>query len=655
MTDISRRGLIATGLAAPLAACATQRAALSPAPVAGEPLPITARGAPAPYGALPSWRQTVWHRREAYAFIHFSINTFTDKEWGFGDESPSLFNPTDFDADQIVAAAKTGGMHGIVLTAKHHDGFCLWPTKLTEHCVRSSPYKNGKGDIVREIEQACRRQDMAFGLYLSPWDRNHPEYGRPAYIEYFRAQIVELCTRYGELFEFWFDGANGGDGYYGGARETRRIDAPAYYNWPSMIALVHQHQPMACTFDPMGAEIRWVGNEEGHAGDPCWPTMPDAPYTQENGNSGVRGGALWWPAETNTSIRPGWFYHSDEDARVKSPERLVQFFDESVGRGTNMHLNLPPDRRGQIHPHDVAVLTAFGNAMRASFATDLAQGAVASASYERGPDFAAAKVLDGDWRTYWSAPDGVTTPELMLDLPPGQAFDLIRLEEYLPLGVRVTRFAVDAEIDDGWRQLAEHACIGQSRIIRLPQPITARRVRLRITEAPVCPAISRVALFRSVAPVAVPPPMSRDPSLLSTASWNVIEASGPGAERLLDDDAATSWVVAAPTPGSPARVVFDLGSTQLLAGISITPSRAVMNGASPPRGFVAETSSDGERWTRAAGGELPNIAYARSTQRLAFSQSIAARFLRLRFDDLAVPAGRLAVAGIGAFAPKTAQ
>jgi len=641
MTAFDRRTLLAsslaTGLAAPLV---TPLAAASAA---------ARNRAPAPYGALPSPRQVAWHRRERYAFVHFSINTFTDKEWGYGDESPSLFNPTDFDADQIVAAAKAGAMTGIVLTAKHHDGFCLWPTTLTEHCIRNSPFRGGKGDVVREIEQACRRAGLAFGLYLSPWDRNHPDYGRPAYLDYFRAQITELCTRYGELFEFWFDGANGGDGWYGGARETRRIDAPAYYDWPRMIELVHRHQPMACTFDPKGAEIRWIGNEDGVAGDPCWPTMPDAPYTEANGNSGVRGGALWWPAETNTSIRPGWFYHADEDARVKSPERLLRFFDESVGRGTNMHLNLPPDRRGRIPDHDAAVLASFGEALRASLATDLAAGAVAHASHDRGPGFGPDKVLDGDRRTYWSAPDGVTTPALTLDLPPNRPFDLIRLEEYLPLGVRVTRFAVDAEVDGAWRTLAIHQCISQSRIIRLARPVTARRVRLRILEAPVPPAISRFALFRSVAPRAVAQVRSSDPTVLSPSGWRIVEASAPRAERLLDDDGQTSWIAPAPTPQAPVRVVIDLGQAQVLAGISITPSRAVMTDAAPPRGFLAETSGDGRNWQPAAGGELPNIAYARSTQRFALDRARTARYLRLQFGELAVPASRLALAGIGAF------
>ncbi len=633
MTNFSRRAVLASGLVASAAPAFAQKWA----------------AAPAPYGAVPSARQWRWHQREQYAFIHFAMNTFTDKEWGYGDEDPKMFNPSDFSADQIVGAAKAGNLKGIILTAKHHDGFCLWPTKLTEHCIRNSPYKNGQGDIVREMSDACKRAGLAFGIYLSPWDRNRADYARPSYVEYFRKQVVELCTGYGELFEFWFDGANGGDGYYGGARETRQIDAPKYYNWPSIIALVHQHQPMACTFDPLGADIRWVGNEDGIAGDPCWPTMPNHPYVQSEGNSGVRGGALWWPAETNTSIRPGWFYHADEDSKVRSPENLVGYFDTSVARGTNMNLNLPPDRRGRIPDQDVKILKSFGDAIRASFATDLAQGAVASASHVRGKGYEAAKVLDGQRDTYWSAPDGVTTPSLTLDLPPGRRFDLIRIREYLPLGVRVTRFAVDAEVNGRWQQLAEHECISAQRIIRLPQPITARRVRLRIVDAPVCPAISEVSLFQSVAPVPVPAIVSSDPTVLATTDWTIVSATAPGAEKLLDNDAKTIWVQPAPVAGKPASVTVDMGQVRDVAGFSLTPSRQVMIDAAPPRGYVAETSVDGKSWTPAGAGEFSNIAYALSTQRLPFTSVRPVRYLRLTFAEMSKPAAKLAIAGIGGF------
>ncbi|TCP35086.1 alpha-L-fucosidase [Sphingomonas sp. BK235] len=634
MSALSRRDLIAAGLAA---AGAMPGHAATPA-------------APRPWGATPSPRQLAWHRRERYAFVHFSINTFTDREWGYGDESPALFDPTDFSAEQIVGAAKAGGLRGIVLTAKHHDGFCLWPTELTDHCVRNSPFRGGKGDVVREVEQAARRAGLAFGIYLSPWDRNHADYGRPAYIDYYRKQIVELCTRYGELFEFWFDGANGGDGYYGGARETRKIDAEAYYDWPSMFALVHQHQPMACTFEPLGSDVRWVGNEDGVAGDPCWPTMPDHKPSQAEGNAGLRGGPLWWPAETNTSIRPGWFYHADEDSKVKDPQRLLRLDDESVARGTNLILNLPPDRRGRLADVDVAVLRAFGDSHRATYARDLAQGAVASASAVRGAAFAAANVLDGRADTYWSPPDADHRAALTLDLPPGRTFDLIRVREHLPLGARVTRFALDLDSGGGWQEVATGECIAAQRIVRLPRAVTARRLRLRVVEAPACPAIGEVALFRQVAPAAVALPAARADKAIAAGGWRVVAASAPGAERLFDGDAGTAWQVPLTGDSGEASVTIALGRSERVAGFVLTPSRAVMTDAAPPKRYRLELSRDGRAWRVVAQGEFSNIANALTPQRIGFAADAAA-FVRLTLIGLARPGARVAVAELQLSAP----
>jgi alpha-L-fucosidase len=633
--EVTRRALIAGTV--------TLTAATTTTPALGR---MTVGGGPKPWGALPTARQVAWHKRKMYGFIHFAINTFVDKEWGYGDEDPKVFDPTAFDPDQIVAAAKAGALDGLILTAKHHDGFCLWPSSLTEHSIKNSPYKNGKGNIVRELGDACRRGGIPFGIYLSPWDRNHADYGRPAYLDYFRAQLTDLCTNYGELFEVWFDGANGGDGYYGGARERRQIDAVPYYNWPSIVSLVHTLQPMACTFDPLGADLRWVGNEHGFAGDPCWPTMPNAPYDERLGNSGLRGGEIWWPAETDVSIRPGWFYHEDEDAQVKTPVQLVRMFEDSVGRGSNLLLNIPPDQRGIISEPDVASLTAFGEAIHASYARDLAQGAVAQASVERGPHFSAAKVLDGRADTYWSTPDGVTTPSLTLDLPPGRAFDLIRIAEYLPLGVRVTRFAVDVEEGTkGWREIADHECIGAQRIIRLPAPVTTRRLRLRIVDAPVCPAITEIALFRSVAPRAVPRIRSKNAGLLDRSAWRIIASSAPGAEAILDGDATTPWR-AVPT----ASLTIDLGKVERMSGFTLTPLRDVTEKSGPPARYAVETSLDGKHWQPLKDGEFSNIANARQTQRVRFDSIASGRMLRFTFPLVATAAPTIAIAEIGAFA-----
>ncbi|MBB3588803.1 alpha-L-fucosidase [Sphingomonas sp. BK481] len=640
MPIITRRAMLASGLASGLASTASSSGwARKRSP--GTP--------PASWGATPSPRQLAWHAREQYAFVHFSINTFTDREWGYGDEDPKLFAPTDFSADQIVGAAKAGGLRGIVLTAKHHDGFCLWPTMLTEHCVRNSPFRDGKGDVVREFEQAARRAGLDFGLYLSPWDRNHAEYGRPAYLDYYRKQIVELCTRYGPLFEFWFDGANGGDGYYGGDRETRKIDSETYYDWPSIFALVHQHQPMACTFEPLGSDVRWVGNEDGVAGDPCWPTMANRKPSQADGNAGLRNGPLWWPAETNTSIRPGWFYHADEDAKVKDPERMLQLFDESIARGTNLILNLPPDRRGRLADPDVAVLQAFGTAQRATFADNHATGAIASADHVRGPGFAAANVLDRNPANYWSTPDTVHTPSLVLDLPPGRSFDLVRIREFLPLGVRVDRFAIDVDRGKGWSEIASGTCIAAQRVVRLPAPVVARRLRLRIVAAQACPAISEIALFRQIAATAVALPAARSRDVLQPPEISIVSASGQTAAAVLDNDSNTVWQVPVASTADRSTVTFKLTTPQHLAGFILTPSRAVMTDTAPPKRFLVETSLDGRTWVKAAADEFSNIANALSPQRIVFDTKVDAVYVRMTFIGLASPRTHMAIAGIDLF------
>ncbi|MEN2747476.1 alpha-L-fucosidase [Sphingomonas sp. T9W2] len=634
----SRRSLMGSSLIAGAAACTPRVSPVAAAGGGGN------RVLPPAWGATPSPRQLKWHDHRQYGFIHFSINTFTDKEWGYGDEDPALFNPTDFDPDQIVAAAKAGELTGLILTAKHHDGFCLWPTMLTEHCIRNSPYKQGKGDIVGELAAACRRGGINFGVYLSPWDRNRADYGTPSYITYYRAQLTELCTRYGELFEVWFDGANGGDGYYGGARETRKIDAVQYYNWPSIIALVHELQPNACTFDPLGADIRWVGNEDGHAADPCWPTMPNHPYDQTEGNTGVRGAELWWPAETNVSIRPGWFYHADEDAQVKLPSKIMEMYNDSVGHGTTFHLNLPPDRRGRIHDRDVASLTAFGNALRATFANNQAAGAVATASADLSGN-SARHVNDGRPDTFWLAPPEAKNASLILDLPPGRSFDTIRLQEWLPLGLRVTRFAIDvSDGGDQWTTVAEKDMVGPQRLVRLPAPITPRRVRFRTVAAEAGPAIREFALFQSVAPVDLPPLKVSDASIVDRTGWKITAASAPGGEAILDASPRTAWVSPA-----PASLTIDMGRSETIAGFTLTPTRHVDPQAAPPMKYRVETSMDGKSWTPGGEGEFQNINYARATQRLPFPKARPARYLRFAFPQPAVPAPAIAVAEIGAF------
>ncbi len=456
--------------------------------------------APAPYGALPTPRQIAWHEVETYAFLHFTVNTFTDKEWGYGDESPAIFNPTNFDADKIVADLKAAGFKGVNLTAKHHDGFCLWPSKYTEHSVKNSPWKNGKGDVVREISDACRKAGLKFGVYLSPWDRNSAVYGTPEYITYYRNQMRELLTNYGPLFMVWLDGANGGDGFYGGKRETRRIDASTYYDWPNTIKIVRELQPEASIFSDAGPEVRWVGNERGIAPATSWHTLKlEGMYAGKAGAdkflpAGHRDGESWVPAEADVSIRPGWFYHAHEDDKVKTPAQLVDLYYNSVGHGAGLHLNMPPDRRGLINEIDAANAKEFHRIIAETFQNNLAAHAKITASSTRRGDFKPWAILDDKLETFWAAEDGATKPELTIELKTPARFDVIQLGEFISLGQRLETFGVDIWKNDAWQEIANGTSVGYKKLVRLSAPVEAAKLRLRLS-APVCPTLSTFGLY----------------------------------------------------------------------------------------------------------------------------------------------------------------
>jgi len=457
---------------------------------------------PKPVLPLPSVAQLKWHEMETNAFVHFTTNTFTGLEWGNGDESESIFNPTQTDPGQWARVLKESGFKTLILTCKHHDGFCLWPSKYTSHSVKNSPYKNGKGDIVKEVSDACKKYGLKFGVYLSPWDRNHAEYGKPAYITYYRNQLKELFTQYGPIFEMWFDGANGGSGYYGGARETRKINGATYYDWPTTLSLVRSMQPNVIFFSDAGPGVRWVGNERGVAGETNWNTIStDTLFAGKAGiedllNTGSPNGNKWVPAEVDVSIRPGWFYHKEEDSLVKTPEQLFRIYLTSVGRGSTLLLNIPPDRRGLFHENDVKALKGFRQLLNKAFAVNLAKGKKAKASSYRGnaKEYSPSNITDGNKNTYWATDDHVTTGSFEIDLGKSVTVKYVLLQEYIRLGQRIKAFTVDIWNDNSWQKVAEGTTIGYKRIVVI-NPVQTTRIRVTITGSKACPLISNVEAY----------------------------------------------------------------------------------------------------------------------------------------------------------------
>jgi alpha-L-fucosidase len=456
---------------------------------------------PAALMPVPNENQLAWHKMEMNAFVHFTTNTFTDKEWGYGDEDPNVFNPSAFDANQWISTFKNAGFKGVILTCKHHDGFCLWPSKYTEHSVKNSSWMGGNGDVVRAVANACKGQGLAFGVYVSPWDRNHKDYGTALYIDYYRNQLQELFTNYGPIFEMWFDGANGGDGYYGGKREKRSINGATYYKWPGTLDLVKKMEPKIIFFSDAGPGVRWVGNEKGIAGETNWNMItPDTLYAGKSRiesllNTGSENGTSWIPAEVDVSIRPGWFYHKKEDPQVKRGEQLFEIYLTSVGRGSTLLLNVPPDRRGQIHYNDQATLKRFRSILDSCFKKDLAAKARIKTSSTRGEDtFPSDNLNDERQESYWATDDDVTTAEVELTLDKEEIVNFILLQEYIQLGQRVKEFSVDAWQDNKWMEIARGSTIGYKRILRV-NPVRTNKIRINFLSSRACLVISKIGIY----------------------------------------------------------------------------------------------------------------------------------------------------------------
>ncbi len=670
---------------------------------------------PAPVGPIPSERQLEWHKMKYYAFIHFNMNTFTNMEWGLGDESPEQFNPTELDTRQWARVAKEAGMTGIIITAKHHDGFCLWPTKTTEHSVKNSPWRDGKGDLIKELSEACKEYGLKFGVYLSPWDRNHEDYGTPEYVADYHEQLHELLNNYGDLFEVWFDGANGGSGYYGGANETRKIDNKTYYEWDKVTNMVREFQPNAVIFSDAGPDIRWVGNEQGWANETHWSIMrrdeiyPGWPRYVEL-RTGHEDGTHWLPSEVDVSIRPGWYYHPAEDHQVKSLEHLVKIYYESVGRNSNLLLNLPVDNRGLVHERDVEQLMRLREQLNKDFAEDLARGQNAIASETRGEssDFSPKNAIDGNATTYWATNDGSTQASVSIQFNEPTEVNRILLQEYIPLGQRVQKFTVEAEVDGSWVQLADQTTIGHRRVLQF-DTVTASQIRMNIIEAKGPPTIANISLFNApnlltepiikrdregmvsfhladknidafytldgtepsvsslkyqgpflvnqpttIKAIAADPVDQRTTSVatryfdVSKADWKVIEVSSGNKEEaieLIDDNSRTFW--ATDSDGKqPSEVVIDLGETYNLKGFTYWPMQERW-----PFGVIMEyeffVSTNQRTWNKVSSGEFSNVVNNPIEQTIRFDAVSKARFIKLKATKVAGNDTRAAFAEIG--------
>lgn len=428
-------------------------------------------------------------------FIHFGPNTFTNQEWGHGDENPKVFNPTNLDCRQWAKVAKEAGMKAIIITAKHHDGFCLWPSEYSTHTVRESAWKEGKGDIIRELSDACKEYGLKFGVYLSPWDRNHPAYGTPEYNQIFANTLKEVLGNYGPVFEQWFDGACG-EGPNGKKQE---------YDWNLFHKTVYDLQPHAIIFSDIGPGCRWMGNERGVGGTTNWSTLNVSGFgvglaapSAEVLNTGNMNGEKWIPAEVDVSIRPGWFYSASTDDKVKSVGKLTEIYYTSVGRNSNLLLNVPPDLRGLIHPNDSARLMEFRKIIDETFAENLARNAKAIASYVRGNagKYSEKNLLDGNYDSYWTTDDNQLTASIEIILDKEQSFNRLVLQEYIPLGQRIKSFSVEYWDQNKWQPIDNQTTVGYKRILCFPI-ITTKKIRLHIEDALACPVLSEIGIFKA--------------------------------------------------------------------------------------------------------------------------------------------------------------
>ena len=539
---------------------------------------------PKPCGPVPTENQLRWQDMEMYAFIHYSLNTYTDHEWGFGNEDPKLFNPADLDCQQWARVCKQAGMRGIIFTAKHHCGFCMWPSAYTEYSVKNSPWKQGKGDVVRELAEACREEGLKFAVYLSPWDRNHPEYGRQAYVDYFRNQLRELLTNYGDIFEVWFDGANGGDGWYGGTNETRKIDRTTYYQWPETYKMIRQLQPKCLIWNDGSdrGDLRWVGTEAGNVGETNWSLLNgDGEVTWSMLHHGLEDGDSWVPGETNTSIRPGWFYHDTENEHVKSLTKLMDTYYKSVGRNSTLLLNFPIAPNGRIHPNDSLRGIAFKKMIDEVFKDNLCKKAKIN--------------TQGDMT--------------LIEFRKPMRFNRFLVEEDIRYGQRVKKFLLEAWVDRQWHPLKDElsengdglTTIGHRRIICFPT-IKATKLRFTITDAKCEPIIKKLGVYLA-------PELTAD-----------IPNSGEKKSSSLHIFFS-----------SPRQMIIDWDREQTVTSFRYLPPQESKDGTITH--YTLWGSTDWKNWTKIASGEFSNIVNNPIWQTIKLNPT-KVRILKLDADRL---------------------
>ncbi|WP_297336480.1 alpha-L-fucosidase [Algoriphagus sp.] len=634
---------------------------------------------PEPVFPIPHERQIAWQELEFYGFVHFNMNTFSDREWGFGDEKPEQFNPSALDARQWARIAKEAGMKGLIITAKHHDGFVLWPSEYTEHSVKNSPWRDGKGDLIQEFVDACREYGLKVGIYYSPWDRNHPDYGKPEYITYMRNQLTELLSNYGEIFEVWFDGANGGDGWYGGANEERKVDKLTYYDWENTHALVRELQPHAMLFSDAGPDVRWVGNEHGFAYETTWSNlMRDSIYAgmpeyASEWATGQENGTHWVPAESDVSIRPGWYYHRYEDHKVKSLPELMEIYYKSIGRNSSLLINFPVDTRGLIHENDEKAILKMADKIREDFADNLVKSARISANTERGTGYEADLAADGNYQTYWTVPDGEDEAFLEVDFGQEIRFNRLLLQEYTPLGQRVKAFSLEKEVNGSWEKITAGTTIGYKRILRFADQ-TAQKIRIVFEEGKAIPVIAEIGVFNAPK-LLLPPAISREKSgnvtltppdegieiwysldhrepsqpyskpfmvnqasMLKVVSKDVRNGNQSEVLQKILEQAKTKWISEAeqaidenPTSYFTAQnneISVDLGEKIKLTGFTYFPMQSRYPSGHITR-YLFEISQDGRNWVPVSEGEFSNVVNSPIEQVVRF-QAKEAKYIKLK-------------------------